>query len=179
MENLYQSTRSLLTGEPRQQTVAQQIEDECCDFCPKLTYKQRLIGFAVCFGVGMLLEFGSFLRIIELIQGKPGPFAIMYSVGNIVAICGSFFLAGPKKQVKNMFAKTRVVATVVYLSSIVLTLFVALYKKIPPKAQVPLILLLIVVQFLALTWYFLSYIPYARDFVTNTCRRTCCACVDK
>mmetsp|Transcript_20673 Transcript_20673/g.63898 ORF Transcript_20673/g.63898 Transcript_20673/m.63898 type:complete len:128 (-) Transcript_20673:140-523(-) len=127
----------------------------------------------------MMLEFGSFFRIIELIKGNPTPFAVMYSIGNIIAICGSFFLAGPKKQLKNMFAKTRIVATVVYLTSIVMTLFVALYDKIPDKLQVALILLLILVQFLALTWYFLSYIPYARDFVINTGRRLCCSCLEK
>ena len=125
----------------------------------------------------MLIEFGSFMRIIDLIQGNPKPFAIMYSIGNIVAICGSFFLAGPWKQMKNMFARTRVIATVVYLTSIVLTLFVALYEKVP--AKVALILLLILIQSLALTWYFLSYIPYARDFVISTCRRTCFSCIDK
>ena len=168
----------MLTGEPQKPpTVAQQVEDEVCAFCPKLTYKQRLIGFVCCFGTGVLLEFGSFIRIVELVKGDPAPFAIMYSIGNVVAICGSFFLAGPLKQVKSMFSKTRVVATTVYLVAIVLTLFCAFYDQMP--AQAPIIVLLILVQFLALTWYFLSYIPYARDFVTNTFKRVCCACIPK
>ena len=32
-DNLMASTRSLLTGEPRPQTVAEQVEEECCKAC--------------------------------------------------------------------------------------------------------------------------------------------------
>mmetsp|Transcript_15623 Transcript_15623/g.19063 ORF Transcript_15623/g.19063 Transcript_15623/m.19063 type:complete len:129 (-) Transcript_15623:299-685(-) len=124
MENLYSSTRSLLTGEPAtERSVAQQIEDEVCEGCPQLTYKQRIIGFVCCFSLGILIEFGSFFRIVELIEGNPKPFAIMYSFGNIISICSSFFLAGPYTQLKKMFAPTRAIATIIYLTSIVATLF--------------------------------------------------------
>jgi len=63
-----------------------------------------------------LIEFGSFFRIVELIEGNPKPFAIMYSFGNIISICSSFFLAGPYTQLKKMFAPTRAIATIIYLT---------------------------------------------------------------
>eukprot|EP00630_Chrysocystis_fragilis_P001745 CAMPEP_0197401940 /NCGR_PEP_ID=MMETSP1165-20131217/19310_1 /TAXON_ID=284809 /ORGANISM="Chrysocystis fragilis, Strain CCMP3189" /LENGTH=184 /DNA_ID=CAMNT_0042928069 /DNA_START=152 /DNA_END=706 /DNA_ORIENTATION=- len=175
LESLYQSTRSLLTGEPRERSATEQLEDGCCEGCPKMSYKQRLIGFALCFGLGVLIEFGSFFRLVELVKGNPKPFAVCYTVGNIISICASFFLSGPWNQAKKMFAKTRVVATIVYVSTIVLTLFCALYEgDIPGRAAI--IILLIIVQMCALLWYMLSFIPYARELVSDTCRRTCCDC---
>lgn len=39
---------------------------------------------------------------MSLVQGNPIPFVVMYTVGNILAIMSSMFLAGPKRQWKNM-----------------------------------------------------------------------------
>ena len=126
-DNLMASTRSLLTGEPRPQTVAEQVEESCCKACPRLSWKQRLIGFSLCFALGVVVELGSFMRIVELVGGNPKPFAVTYSLGNVIAICSSFFLAGPYKQCKSMLAPTRVIATATYLVAIGATLFVALF----------------------------------------------------
>lgn len=172
LDNLYSSTRSLLGVDP---PLEPSIEDECCEACPKLTYRQRLVGFAVCFGLGILVELGSFFRLVELIEGNPRPFAVCYSLGNIIAICSSFFLAGPWNQAKKMFAQTRIVATVTYLTAIIATLFCAYYDgDLPGRAAI--IVFLIVVQMLALLWYMLSFIPYARDVVTDILKRMCCDC---
>ncbi|KAK3575576.1 hypothetical protein QTP86_030436 [Hemibagrus guttatus] len=64
---------------------------------------------------------------------------------------------GPKKQLKRMFDKTRVVATVVMLVCLVLTLCAAFWWKI-----FALTLLFVILQVIAFTWYGLSYIPFAR-----------------
>ena len=76
------------------------------------------------------------------------------------------FLMGPVKQMKNMFAKTRLVATIVMIVAFVLTLCSAFWWK-----KNVLALMFVVIQFCAMTWYSISYIPYARD--------ACCSCVDK
>ncbi|XP_024228033.1 vesicle transport protein SFT2B isoform X3 [Bombus impatiens] len=73
------------------------------------------------------------------------------------------FLMGPFNQFKKMFAPTRVVATVLVFIAIVMTLFAALHLKNPGLA-----LMFIIIQSLAMTWYSLSYIPYARDAVRKT-----------
>ena len=87
------------------------------------------------------------------------------TIGNIIALCGSCFLKGPKSQMKNMFHETRQYATIAYLTSMVLTLVVA-FAPIPgPKSLLLLILLLI--QYAGITWYCLSYIPFARDAVRS------------
>lgn len=61
-----------------------------------------------------------------------------------------------------MTNKTRIGTTIVYMSALIGTLVVALLKPIKI-----VILLLILTQFLALTWYSLSFIPYARTLITK------------
>lgn len=89
---------------------------------------------------------------------------------------------GPFNQLKKMFASTRIIATIIVLVSIVLTLVCAIVVSIlssqsqallkPSSLQQfhkpGLVLLMIIIQSLAMTWYSLSYIPYARDLVKKT-----------
>ncbi|KAL6420878.1 hypothetical protein ACFW04_011121 [Cataglyphis niger] len=70
---------------------------------------------------------------------------------------------GPFNQFKKMFASTRLIATILVFTSVTLTLVAALYLHNPGLA-----LLFIIIQSLAMTWYSLSYIPYARDAVKKT-----------
>ena len=65
-----------------------ELEENTCGACPKLTWTQRLIGCGCCMFMGVLIEFGSFLRFAELVKGNPGPFATMYTLGNVIAISG-------------------------------------------------------------------------------------------
>ena len=87
-------------------------------------------------------------------------FAVFYTFGNISALAGSCFLMGPIKQIKNMFKEKRLIATIVMLGALVLTLFAAFWWK-----KKLLALLFVVIQYLAMTWYCISYIPFARDAV--------------
>jgi len=91
-------------------------------------------------------------------------FAVLYTLGNLMAVGSTLFLMGPMKQISNMFAKTRAVATIVMLSALVLTLCSAFWWK-----KNVLALLFVIIQFLAMTWYSISYIPYARDAVLKCC----------
>ncbi len=46
-------------------------------------------------------------RLIQLLEGNPTPFAVMYTLGNVISICSTCFLYGPWSQAKKMFASTR------------------------------------------------------------------------
>ena len=163
MQGLADNTRALLGAPPRERTWAEQLEDDVCGVCPSMTYKQRLIGCLACAIVGCVLEFGSFMRLLTDVT----QFAIFYTFGNIVAVCGSFFLSGPRAQCKKMCDKTRRCTVFVFFVSMVLTLFLAYATWIPDR--VLLIIVLVVVQSCALAWYLLSYIPFARQWITSCC----------
>uniref|UniRef100_A0A7S2XZK4 Vesicle transport protein n=1 Tax=Fibrocapsa japonica TaxID=94617 RepID=A0A7S2XZK4_9STRA len=131
-----------------------------------------MIGCAVTLGFGLLLSMGSVFRIMQLIRGRPIPFVVFYSLGNVVSLCGSMFLSGPWNQIKRMFAPTRAFATIVYLSTLVTTLTLAFTPGVPFKGGI--LLILFIVQLLALFWYMLSYIPGARNYATKCLKASCC-----
>eukprot|EP00045_Choanoeca_perplexa_P000307 m.13725 g.13725 ORF g.13725 m.13725 type:complete len:177 (-) comp10212_c0_seq1:69-599(-) len=140
--------------------------DNCCGQMCKLTRKQRLYGFGMCFAAGFIL---SMVGTIFIGFGKIPPFAVCYSLGTVLSLCSSLFLWGPCHQLKNMFKETRWLATVVMLVAIALTLVSALVWK-----SVGLTILFALVQFCAVFWYGISYIPFARGMVKN-CGQSCMA----
>ena len=49
-----------------------------------------------------------------LFTAKYAAFAVIYTLGNIVALAATGFFVGPSKQIKGMFAKKRKWATIIY-----------------------------------------------------------------
>merc|ERR1719318_1513856 len=107
---------------------------------------------------------GSLVLALGPLGGNLKLFAVLYTIGNMMAIGSTLFLMGPMKQLSNMFAKTRVIATVVMLSALFLTLCSAFWWR-----KNVLALMFVIIQFCAMTWYSISYIPYARDAVIKCC----------
>ncbi|KAJ8923232.1 hypothetical protein NQ315_001788 [Exocentrus adspersus] len=131
------------------------------DEASTLSWSTRLKAFLICFIIGILLSFlGSFALFLH--KGMV-VFAVFYTLGNITSMLSTCFLMGPFNQVKKMFAPTRLTATVLVLVSLIMTLVSALVWH-----KAGLALLFIIIQSLAMTWYSLSYIPYARDAVKKT-----------
>ncbi|XP_068273488.1 vesicle transport protein SFT2B isoform X2 [Nyctibius grandis] len=112
-----------------------------------LGWGTRVKGFIACFAIGCLC---SLLGSCLLWVPKKGLmlFAVFYTLGNIASIGSTIFLMGPMKQLKRMFEPTRLIATIVML-----------WRK------AGLALLFCILQFFALAWYSISFIPFARDAV--------------
>mmetsp|Transcript_19256 Transcript_19256/g.32142 ORF Transcript_19256/g.32142 Transcript_19256/m.32142 type:complete len:125 (+) Transcript_19256:1324-1698(+) len=117
-----------------------------------------MYGCFICFGCGVLV---SILASLFLWTGHTTKFAIFYTFGNLIAMCSSLFLVGPKRQCQSMWKKERAAATIIYFSAMIATLIIAFVAKNPSAAC----LILIIIQFLAGTWYTLSYVPGARTAV--------------
>ena len=121
------ATQKLMgTKEP---TVAERVQAEACAMCPSLSYKQRFWGFGICCAIGFLISIGSLFRFVRL-SSDPTSFAVAYTIGNIVSLCGTSFIVGPWRQIKNMFASSRWIASLVYFGSMAGTLFVCYYNGI-------------------------------------------------
>ena len=127
------------------------------DICPSLSMQQRVIGWVCCIAFGALL---STLSFVVLFKHQYVEFGILNTLANVFVLSSSLFLAGPKKQAKKMFAETRWIATSVYLLTMIMTFVCALAIKSPGLTIVS-----VIIQYLAMIWYGLSYIPYARDLV--------------
>ena len=141
---------------------ADEVDEKLCEACG-LGRMQRYMCFGGCFVLGWVCGWMAFISLTN-----PPKFAIIYTVGNLIALGGGFFLSGPCNQLKKMFAEKRFIATGIYLVMMILTLVLAL-----KEAPIVLILLSALGQFLAMTWYFLSYIPYARTVVKNCATSVC------
>jgi hypothetical protein len=122
-----------------------------------LTKAQRLYGFGGCLAIGFIL---SLLGSIMLFLSQIGSFAVLYAMGTVISLIGTGFLIGFTKQIKLMFKPVRVVATIVFLGSIGLVFVGAfvLHNEV-------LCIIFVIIEYLAYTWYTLSYIPYARTAV--------------
>lgn len=129
-----------------------------------LSTKQRLYGFAICLAAGLACTFLSMLVFFNPIK-----FGITFTFGNLLALGSTAFLIGPKRQVVMMLDSVRIYATAIYLASIIIALFCAFFVH-----NKLLTLLAIILEFGALVWYSLSYIPFARSMV----QKIMVACLD-
>jgi hypothetical protein len=180
------------------QTEKSQI-DEIAEFCPNLTWNQRIYGFAACYVIGYLITFMSFNFFTQLIEGDPVPFVVIYSelililssrflimivfknsqhllipshtgLGNIISLCSAMFLCGPKRQFKKMFDDTRRTVTIIYLTTLAASIILCLIK-FDKDVKLGILIALLITQFFSSIWYSLSYIPLARRAVKKFFRQ--------
>jgi len=145
-----------------------QDEPACAGLCPDLTYQQRILGFIACSAIGFLLSLiGTFVLFGGTSDNNIRIFAVLYVLGNVIALCSTGFLLGPKAQCRKMWLPTRRWSTGFYLLMIIIVFIVALLKQ-----NVFLVLFLLVVEILAGTWYSISYIPFGRKIVLQFFRAT-------
>ncbi|KAG2659175.1 vesicle transport protein SFT2B-like isoform X1 [Panicum virgatum] len=137
---------------PEEQSFFDDINRNCT-----LNTTQRLYGFAICLAAGLTCTFLSMIVFFN-----PVKFGVTFTLGNLMALGSTAFLIGPKRQFDMMLDSVRIYATAIYIASIIIALFCALYVH-----SKLLTLLAIILEFGALVWYSLSYIPFARSIVSK------------
>ena len=130
--------------------------------CPSLDLKTRIIGFIISFFLGMFMMISSISQLFTLALGGQRLFAIWYTCGNIVCLSSSFFLMGPKKQCENMMKPERKLTSIILFISMFLCLILAF-----TGVSKLIIMIFIIVQFISLLWYVLSYIPGAQKLCSS------------
>mmetsp|Transcript_4347 Transcript_4347/g.3897 ORF Transcript_4347/g.3897 Transcript_4347/m.3897 type:complete len:191 (-) Transcript_4347:97-669(-) len=145
-------------------------EPACAKYCPNLSYKQRVYGFVGCAAMGWILSFMGTMTLI----GGPTPknittFAVLYVIGNVIALCATGFLLGPRNQCRQMWHPTRRYTTAFYLVMLIIVFAVAVAKQ-----NVGIVIVLLLIQICAAFWYSISYIPFGRKIVIAFLRRTIC-----
>lgn len=134
--------------------------------CGDLSYKTRILGWLICSIVGMVLSL-----IVSLIFVFSAfdvvAYAILYSIGQILSIAGTCFLSTPAGHCKDMKKKHRIIPSIVYFLSIILTIVIAVATQITG-----LVLLFLIIQVFAYYWYTISFIPFGQKIVKKLCE--CC-----
>lgn len=136
----------------------------CC--CEPLNSTEKLLGWLTCFLGGLILSAISMGSFNDMLIGKNNKFAVTYTIGNIIGLAGTTFLVGPIQQFRNMADKSRLVASCIFIGSLIATLLSSVYIKVGI-----VIVFFVCVQWFAYMWYSLSYIPYGQQTVLWIFRR--------
>uniref|UniRef100_A0A8R1DHQ7 Vesicle transport protein n=1 Tax=Caenorhabditis japonica TaxID=281687 RepID=A0A8R1DHQ7_CAEJA len=124
-----------------------------------MSWELRVQSFVGLFILSIIASFcGSYLLLLTKITG----FCIMTSISAVLSLCSTCCLMGPVGQLKKMFDKSRWIASSLYIIFILLTLFAGLALE-----NAPLAIICTAGQYIAMAWYSLSYIPYAREAVAK------------
>ncbi|CBY34990.1 unnamed protein product [Oikopleura dioica] len=128
-------------------------EAESDPFCPKLSKKQRILGFMGCIGMGILcfMMAAMYLPVLIISARK---FALLYTLGSIFFISSFSLLYGPKKHFKHLISNERLPFTAGYTLSMSFTLYAAMGAK-----SYILTVIAAAIQIVALSYFTLSYIP--------------------
>ncbi|KAK7196857.1 Got1/Sft2-like family [Novymonas esmeraldas] len=121
-----------------------------------LSYTQRITGFFMMMGMGVL-----FILFGMMMWMRPIKFSFFMTCGNIFCLCSTMFLAGCAQQLRTMFEANRFEAACLYVLSVACTLLSALWLK-----SKLLSIVFALAQLVAILWYALSFLPYARQTLT-------------
>jgi Na+/melibiose symporter-like transporter len=165
-----QLNKVLFKKPEEEKTEIEKLNDACCEGCPALSYQQRLFGYFACLSLAVCLSLGSLTRFIDLLHGDPDAFVVCYTLSNILALVATVcFVSTPAKQCRKMWDKERWPASTVYLASIVGTLVVCYAGGIPGDVRVGLLLAMLSVQWAAMIYFMVSFIPFAKDYCCLLC----------
>lgn len=146
-------------GEQLLEVPPEESYGESCREMAELSYAQRLTGFFLVMGMGLVFMAIAFL-MAPMVVVAPKKFAFFLTVGNAFCLTSTVFLVGVRYQLRCMFQSHRFEAACLYLGSLFLTLVCALWLKTSIGC-----LVFAVLQVGCLLWYALSYIPFARQSI--------------
>eukprot|EP01104_Vermistella_antarctica_P017012 TRINITY_DN5938_c0_g1_i1.p1 TRINITY_DN5938_c0_g1~~TRINITY_DN5938_c0_g1_i1.p1 ORF type:complete len:191 (-),score=34.48 TRINITY_DN5938_c0_g1_i1:177-749(-) len=142
---------------------AQQQTDESSftlDVCSGMSYTKKLTGFVTCLLLGIMFCFLSTTFLLA-----PRQFAKFYTLGCLCLIGSGTFLVGPSQQLKTMCDPSRVLSAIIFLLSMIGTLYCAMVIR---RSGATMGMML--VQLCAAGWYGASYVPFAQSCIQSTVR---------
>ena len=124
-----------------------------------MSWSTRIQG---CILFSVLGFFSSIMGWVALSSGSFWKYSVLSTLGNVMSLFSTIFLMGPMRQCKLMFDPIRRSVTLAYLGAMVLTVLVAVSFR-----SATLCAMCGMLQYAALFWYSLSYVPYGREIVGN------------
>lgn len=144
-------------------TNSVQLEDDADNYVTsepgyfELSRWDRMVIFGLTFA-GSISCYLICIFLFPILSLKPRKFALLWSLGSIFFIVSFGVLQGFKPYMEHLFLSTRIIFTVVFVSSIVLTLISCLSLK-----STLLSILFAAIQLVAALWYTVSYFPMGRQ----------------
>lgn len=123
----------------------------------ELSRWDRMMLFALTFA-GSVICYMICIFLFPVLSLKPRKFALLWSLGSIFFLVSFGVLQGFKAYMEHLFSSTRIIFTVVFVSSIFMTLFSSLSLK-----STLLSVVFAVVQLISAIWYTVSYFPMGQQ----------------
>ncbi|KAI9011188.1 vesicle transport protein, partial [Gaertneriomyces semiglobifer] len=113
----------------------------------------RMVGFVAFLGMSIFCFMIAFFTI-PMLALNPAKFATTYTLGSILALVSMSLLQGPRAFLRHIFSRERLPFTLMYLASMIVTLYFAVVKH----AYIMTVVFSLI-QIICLLYYFGSYIP--------------------
>ena len=153
-----EQTAANAAGQAIMNTAEAKVNENGDSCCPSMSFQQRVFWF--CF-TG-ILGFG--IIIFTFLELNP----YYLAAGTALAITSTFFLNGWEAQKKKLLDPVRFPCVIIIIGTIIASVIL----DILDKNSKPLLITIYIVEAGAVVWYFLSYIPYGREFCIKCCK--CC-----
>lgn len=115
---------------------------------------KSLLYFGLLLATGVFFIFIAFTMFLPVMVLMPQKFATCFTIGCALIISSFFALKGPKNQLMHMSSKERLPFTLVFIGSMVGTIYVSMVLH-----SYVLSVLFSLMQVLALSYYAISYFP--------------------
>ncbi|KAK6205468.1 Got1/Sft2-like family-domain-containing protein [Scheffersomyces amazonensis] len=119
----------------------------------ELSKWDRMLIFALTFA-GSVCCYMICIFLFPVLSLKPRKFAILWSLGSIFFLISFGVLQGFKAYMEHLFSSTRLIFTVTFVTSIILTLVSSLTLR-----STLLSIIFAAIQLLSVIWYTVSYFP--------------------
>ncbi|GAB1605745.1 protein transport protein SFT2-like [Argonauta hians] len=120
---------------------------------PSLTKKQRILGFVTFLLLGTLFFSLSFLYVPLLVL-KARKFSLLFTLGSVFFLMSFSLLWGPVNHLRHLFSGGRLPFTCMYFSTLLGTLYFAIWLK-----YTLLTVVFAAGQIITLVWFVISHIP--------------------
>jgi len=153
-----EQTAANAAGQAIMNTAEAKVNENGDSCCPSMSFQQRVFWF--CF-TG-ILGFG--IIIFTFLELNP----YYLAAGTALAITSTFFLNGWEAQKKKLLDPVRFPCVIIIIGTTIASIILDILGKKKKLLLYPIY----IVEAGAVVWYFLSYIPYGREFCIKCCK--CC-----
>lgn len=123
----------------------------------ELSKWDRMLIFALTFG-GSVCCYLICIFLFPILSLKPRKFAILWSIGSMLFLISFGVLQGVKPYLLHLFSSTRIIFSVVFITSIIMTIYCSVGLK-----STLLSIIFAIIQLISAIWYTVSYFPLGRQ----------------
>ncbi|EGV63310.1 SFT2-domain-containing protein [Yamadazyma tenuis ATCC 10573] len=123
----------------------------------ELSRWDRMLIFGLTFG-GSVCCYLICIFLFPILSLKPRKFALLWSLGSILFLVSFGVLQGTKAYILHLFSSTRIIFSIVFITSIMMTLVCSVGLK-----STLLSIIFAVIQLLSAIWYTVSYFPLGKQ----------------